>query len=339
MTEVMEGMKSYTIAGLSFPYGEIVVAKETWENVIGALGSLLTTGILTLVGVDKDAQSDCKLSGVDLPSAALEQETLLEELMSCMDEVIELLRGNSMGEVLKMAGNTLLDGTALELYSMKYFHSFLEESDYTKLKYEREYLIFGSMKDKSNLLAVVLHLAAIRTLLCMVMILKHPDRMSQLETLAAGVVGFTGIPPLGAVLKYVVLLLWSVEEALVEVAALLQGKRIAVVGSGTIALGELFRINKTVIEQKAGTIPNGVGAAYSDYLTLLSLTKRTRDKAYRAMDLIQENIRYRYKDAFRIRNVVTRLSFSVKTELKVLFDTGIFPEKVYKTECREERAY
>ena len=339
MTAVVQGMKGYTIANLNFPYGEIVLPTETWENVIKALGNLLAVGVLPLVGVEKEEQSDAKLTGVDLPSAGCEKETLLEELMNCVDQVIGLFQGGGMGAVLEAAGNNVLDGTAMELYSMKYFRFFGEESPHTKLKYEREYLVFGSEKDKSNLLSMVLHLVAIRTLFCLVMILKQPERMAELNTLSAGVTGFTGMPALAAVIKYVVLLLWSVEEALVEVAALLQGKRIAIVGTGTVALREVFCISKTMIGQKADTVLSGMGVAYSDYLVLLSLTRRTRDKVYRAMDLIQENIRYRYQDSFRIRNVVTGFSFSVETELKVLFNTGFFNEAPYRIECREDRAY
>lgn len=339
MTAVVQGMRSYTIAGLNFTYGEIVLPTETWENVIKALGSLLATGVLPLVGVEKEKQSAAKLTGVELPSEGRERETLWEELMNCVDQVIGLFQGGGMGAVLEEAGNNMLDGTAMELYSMKYFGTFLESFSHTKLKYEREYLIFGSEKDKSNLLSMVLHLIAIRTLLCLVMIVKQPEKMAELNALSAGVTGFTGMPALAAVIKYIVLLLWSVEEALVEVAALLQGKRIAVVGTGTIALGEVFRVNKTLILQKAGTLVSGMGAAYTDYLALLSLTKRTGDKVYRAMDLIQENIRYRYRDSFRIRNVVTELSFSVEAKLNVLFDTGFFDEALYRIECREDRAY
>ena len=94
---------------------------------------------------------------------------------------------------------------------MKYFHRYGEESPYTRLNYEREYLIFGDKSDKSNLLSMVLRLVAIRTLFCLVMILKQPDRVAKLDGLAAGTVGFTGMPVLGAVVKYSILLLWSVE--------------------------------------------------------------------------------------------------------------------------------
>lgn len=338
MNAIAEGMKSYTTRGLWFTYGDIVVAENTWENVMGALGELLTTGILSFVGITGEEVSDCELNGKDLPSAGLEENSLLGELLSCIEKVNGLLQ-DGIGTALQAAGNAMLDETVLELYSMKYFHSYGEESSFTKLKYEREYLIFGAEKDKSNLLTMVLYLVAVRTLLCMVTILKQPERMAQLERLGAGITGFTGMPVLAAVVKYGVLLLWAVEEALVEVSALLQEKRIAVVGTGTVSFEELFLIDKAAIAKKAKLLPEGKGAAYSDYLALFSLTKKTKDKVYRAMDLIQENIRYRYKDSFRIRNIVTELDFVVKTEVVPLFDTGIFPENSYSIMCVQKKEY
>ncbi|MBP3570121.1 MAG: hypothetical protein J6K04_13275 [Lachnospiraceae bacterium] len=339
MEAVEGGMKSYTANGLWFEYGEIVVAEQNGADIAGVLAELLFTGVLNLVGVPKEKQSDRSVSGVALPSAVLEDESFLTELMACIQDVIRLFRGGEIGTLLQNAGNALLDTTALELYSMKYFHCFTEQSPYTQLKYEREYLLFGDEDDKSNLLYMVLHLIAIRTLLSMVSILKQPDKMAQMEGFAAGVAGFTGIPALLAIIKYAILLLWSVEEALVEVAALLLGKRIAVIGTGTISFGELLFFNKTVIAKKAKAMPEGVGAEYEDYLSLLTLTRTTRKRMYRAMDLIQENIRLRYRDHFRMRNVVTKIEFHTKTELEELFDTGVFLPPAYQMEWKEESAY
>lgn len=339
MEAVEQGMKSYTANNLWFEYGEIVVAEQNGADIAGVLAELLFTGVLNLVGVPKEKQSDREVSGVALPSAILEEEPFFAELISCIQEVIRLFRGGEIGTLLKNAGNALLDTTALELYSMKYFHCFTEQSPYTQLKYEREYLVFGDDKDKSNLLYMVLHLVAIRTLFSMVSILKQPDKMAQMEGFAAGVAGFTGIPALLAVIKYAILLLWSVEEALIEVAALLLGKRIAVVGTGTISFGELLFFNKKVIASKAKAMPEGIGAAYQDYLSLLSLTRTTKKRMYRAMDLIQENIRLRYRDSFRMRNIVTKIEFCTKTELKELFDTGVFLPAAYQMEWSEESEY
>lgn len=339
VSAVNRRMKEYSVEGLWFSYGEIVVAEQTFQNVTGFLSELLTTGILSLVGISEEEVSERSLSGKDLPSAGLEEESLWEELTACMEEVQALFQNGGIKEVLLAAGNTMLNGTALELYSMKYFHRYGEASPYTRLNYEREYLIFGKEEDKTNLLSMVLYLVAIRALLNMVMILKQPDRVVQLETLSAGVAGFTGMPVLAAVVKYSVLLLWAVEEALVDANALLQGKRIAVAGLGRVSFGELFLMNKAAIERKADLCPDGVGAAYSDYLALVSLTRRTKDKTYRALDLIQENIRFRYRDSFRIRNLVTGISFQTAAKLKPVFDVGFFPTRVYEMKKEKEVSY
>lgn len=339
LSAVRNRMSEYTLEGLWFSYGEVVVAETTFQNITGFLAELLTTGILSLVGVSKEEVSDRSLSGKDLPSAGLSEERFLEELMACIEEVQLLFQSGGIGGVLSAAGNSMLNTTALELYSTKYFRHFGEDSPYTGLNYEREYLIFGKSEDKDNLLSMVLYLVAVRTLLNMVMILKQPERVLQLETLSAGVAGFTGMPGLAAAVKYSVLLLWSVEEALVDASALLQGKRIAVVGPGRVSFGELFLMNKAAIERKATLCIDGPGAAYTDYLALVSLTRRTEVKAYRALDLMQENIRIRYRDSFRIRNVVTGISFRSEAKLQPLFNTGIFEPAVYEMKKKKEVAY
>ena len=104
-------------------------------------------------------------------------------------------------------------------------------------------------------------------------------------------------------------------------------------------MGELLFINKTMIASKASALPDGLGPGYEDYLVLLSLTRSTRKKMYRSMDLIQENLRYRYRDSFRMRNVVTELTFSTKSDVKLLYDTGWFPEEAYSMEWEEQCAY
>lgn len=339
MNRVIREMAKYSTEGLWFTYGEIVLAKQTGANVLDAVGNLLLTGVLELVGVESEQQSGNKLDGEALPSAALDGENLLTDLMGCISEVQQLFSEGGIGEVLGAAGNTLLDVTALELYCMKYFHTFAEPSETTKLKYEREYLIFGASKDKTNLLYVVLYLVAIRTLFSMVGILENPEKMAKIEAFAAGVAGCTGIPVLLELIRYGIVFLWSVEEALIEVAALLQGKRLPVIAAGCLSMEELLLINKTRIVSKAESLPEGPGPGYADYLTLLSLTKSAKKKMYRAMDLIQENIRFRFRNSFRLRNMVTQAEFGVFSGLDQRYDTGWFPRELYQLEWHETCTY
>ena len=136
-------------------------------------------------------------------------------------------------------------------------------------------------------------------------------------------------------------MLWSVEEALVEVAALLQGKKVAVVGSGgMISFTELFTFQKSLVYQKAKRLPETeAGAEYEDYVTLFSFLVPVQKKTYRVLDLIQENIRYQYLDHFRIRNVVTEICFQTQVRVKEKFDVGMFSDTAYELEWQEQCSY
>ncbi len=339
MTAVAQGMTSYTTEGLWFTYGELTAAEQTGIDIFGALGELLTTGVLELVGVAKEEQSDGTLDGDALPSAAVEEETIIADFLECMKEMEQLFSSGGIGAVLAAAGNSALDTTVLELYDNRYFHSFIEPSETTKLKYEREYLLFGEEKDKTNLLYVVINLIAVRTLFSMAGILKQADKMAEIEVFAAGIAGCTGIPVLLGIIKYTVILLWSVEEALIEVAALLLGKKVPVIGTGILSMSELLAVNKSFIASRAAALPECSGPDYEDYLVLLSLTKPVKKKLYRTLDLIQENIRYRYRDSFRIRNVVIEVKFCTTTRLKPLYNPGMFSEEMYQMDWKETSAY
>lgn len=336
MENIINRMPEYTAEGLWFSYGELSATKNSGEDVTGALKELLSRGIFSLVGVEEDTLSKKGLEGKNLPSGTDGGGRQSEDLMESMAEVMQLLQRGEFEKILEEVQGDLTDKTALELYGRKYFGCYGETKQDTRLDYEREYLVFGEKKDKDNLQDMVLYLLAVRTLFCMVMILKQPDRMAELDSFATGVAGCTGIPVLAAVAKYSMLLLWAVEEALVEVFALLQGKKLSVMGNGCVEFYELFMLSKEAIAQKAKTLPAGGGISYSEYLSFLSLLKGTSKKTYRAMDLIQENIRLRYNDGFRIENQITGLSYSTTVRLKSMFDTGFFDTEVYETEHREE---
>ena len=95
-----------------------------------------------------------------------------------------------------------------------------------------------------------------------------------------------------------------------------------------------------MVRQKAKSwkeVPTGL--SYSEYLTFLSLLKNTQRKAYRCLDLIQENMRYCYNDTFRIRNVVTGFSFQVQTVLDSKINTELWKEGNYEIMVREAVAF
>ena len=174
----------------------------------------------------------------------------------------------------------------------------------------------------------------------MTALLRNTEKQAKLSAIAGAAAGVTGIPLLGTVVKYSLMLLWAVEEAFIEVAALLQGKRLPLFSiEGNVSAGDLFLFGKELVAKKANGISNTAsGVSYSEYLLLFSLLEGKVQKCYRAMDLIQENIRLRYRDSFRIRTIVTTLSFASDTKLSKKWETEIF-SKAYHIRQQETAGY
>ena len=110
-------------------------------------------------------------------------------------------------------------------------------------------------------------------------------------------------------------------------------------GAERVLIEELFVFGKELVIKKAEGMAEEAGAGYQDYLLVFSLLQNPKDKLYYAMDLIQENIRYRYRDSFRLRNVVTSVTFQTKLNLSKKYETGLFQEEAYKVNWKERCAY
>lgn len=335
-----EEIVSYTLEGLWFSYGDVRAGKESGEHIKEALQQLLSTNVCELAGISEEELSGSKLSRMGLPSASLERQPFYGSLSQCISQITDKFSESGVAGICSMMMGAAEDALALELYFLEFFSNYQSQREHTKLAYEREYILFGKESDAGNLTQMILSLVAFRSLFTMTALLQNTEKMTQLSTIAQTAASAVGIPLLSMIIKYSLLLLWSVEEAFVETAALLKGKRIPFfLAEGTISVTELFRFGRGLVTAKAkGIADSVVGTAYSDYLLLFSLLESKTKKCYFAMDLIQENIRLRYRDSFRIRNVVTALSFETDAKLTKTW----FPEyflKAFRIQKRQEVSY
>lgn len=329
MEQILRSMPSYTANGLWFTYGTIVAGEPLPGNLWKTLGTLLTSTVLDLAGV-KDV-SKRELSGEELPSEGKLGQPIGTGIKDSMRAVKEMILQGEWNCFLEELSQGVTDKAALEVYCSAFFGDYTEPLQFTRLFYEREYLIFGQKKDAQNLLSAVLAILAVRLLFSIVGTLKNPERMAQLQSFAIGLVGFTGIPALISAVQYSLLFLWALEESFIEVSAMLLGKRIAIFpGEGQLVFAELFQFSKAMVRQKAEQLQDTVpGAGYGEYLALFSLLLPIKRQEYHAMDLIQENIRYRYRTSFRMRNTVIAVDGTILAVLKKKYNTGLFPDKVY----------
>lgn len=323
--------------GLRFNYGRINLEKHTGFDLEEYLNSLIGGGILAMIGVTDI--SDKGISGEDLPSGTL-SGIGGGSIKSAMESGMSFFKNADFKAIVDSAIKTCSDSFVTEVYLQNNFSHYKNQRENTKICYEREYVLCGHKTDEANLSAMALRFFGLRMVMSLAAVLSDSTRTMLAESLAVAIAGMTGIAPLLYAIKYLVLIIWAVEEALVEVCALFMGKAVPIFcKSGHVTFAQLFLMNTVLIRTIAESFSGFGGPKYTSYMTFLSLFENVNKRNNRSMDLIQENMRFRFRDSFRIRNCVTRADFFVMATLKQKFDTGIFKESAYEHHYKTSMSY
>ena len=183
----------------------------------------------------------------------------------------------------------------------------------------------GITVDYVNLKAFLMRILLIRTAMNLFTLLSDKKSNEEASILAAGFVGFTGLPALVEITKMIVITVWAFAESLVDVKALLQGKTLPLLKKGgdiQVGLYDLFHFNKEFIKVKAEGIKDNktlVDLNYEGYLKLFLYMESQTDKSFRAMDLIQENIQLKYEDSFYMKNCIFGFQAAADFEMGTKF--------------------
>ncbi len=204
----------------------------------------------------------------------------------------------------------IYDKAVFCMYMHDHFNSFAKQDRKraTVLKYEQEYLLCGNTNDRVNLAGAMAQILLLRMVSTGIFAFTDAEISAKAGTAANAAVGFAGLPFLTAALKYLILTVWAFEQAVVETAAIARGKKVPVITnreSFCVELNELLSFSKELVSRKAGGFrEGGPSLSYEEYIYALLLIRNNETLAGRALDLIQENIRYAYGDAFLIGNCV-----------------------------------
>lgn len=315
----------FSYSGFSFDYSEI--QESALENkLVAEFENNVSDGYLSLFLPDNVKLSDNSMLSELLPSLWYEVEGEDEE---DLDDITDGADDKGGGELLSDAdeGSGLSDiadmvsdgfeslGSKLlsSMYMRHQFKSFKNRSAEgdTVLDYELEYILSGFETDKANLSATATKIMLLRLAICTVYTLTQKDLKAQAQTLAISIMGFTGLPFLITIVKYLILFLWAAAQAVIETAAIMRGKKVPVIPNSEsfcLTLAEL-PLFATLVDEKADNFAESqLYLDYDDYLLVLTLLQSEKTTAARAMDIIQENIRYKYNDDFLINNAVTSFS-------------------------------
>lgn len=317
--EEKEALGAYSFEGLTLNYGELSLEASPYDGMEEALLTKVSEGFLSFLTEKELSQKT--LDTAYLPSGfqyeGAEEKSVFSVLKLGVSDVFEEIR-NILPEDLSPASvaGQVTDRFLFHSYLVTHFSSFLEQSEAGALSYELEYLIGGKESDVNNLSGAVMRICMLRMALQFVSIYGDSARRMQAEQAAMAACGVIGLPALASVLTFALLLVWAVEEAMIDTAALLQGKKLLLypgTGGGSLYFPELLLFSGTMVQERAKAKKDVPGAlfGYGEYLQLFLFLEGKEKTCCRAMDLVQENLRLSYNSAFRLKRCVWEISYRV----------------------------
>ena len=259
-------------------------------------------------GQKEEAQAQVQGQGQDLPENPMESVDLLKR-SSILATVVENPSGISGKSIAsadgiksrrKETGNLEepkgggLDKFWFLQYLNHYFSCYTgagENGGKTHaLDYELEYCIAGKDTDAKNLERVVKELLLIREVGNFATILQDGKKQALALEMATTAVGFTGLAPLVAAVKLGILLAWSYIESIMDLRSLLAGKEVPLVKKPSEWKTDVS-LGRRALEQKPKDSEGESGWGYRKYLLLLLLLGKEDTLVYRAMDVVEQNMR------------------------------------------------
>ena len=207
----------------------------------------------------------------------------------------------------------LVEKGLLILYAKAHFKNFLsktkEDDKKEALRYGLEYLIAGKESDEANLSSVANRIFGLRTIVWYGYFLTRKDKMAEAEAIAAAIASVLALPAAIEIIKYGIVMGWSMDEARKEVKSLLKGEDIPLLPGKS----------------------EGVKLKYQSFLDSF-LVIASGKLPIRMVKLIEQNIKLRYYQGFRADNMYAGVNgeVSVKTMPRIFrlaFLDGIVQRK------------
>lgn len=166
-------------------------------------------------------------------------------------------------------------------------------------QYQLEYIIAGMDTDWENLEKVAKKILHIREVSNLIYILTDASKIAEAEAMALALTAVMLVPELTEPVKYTILFAWAYLESLQDVKCLLQGGRVPIYKTAAD-----WKTGINGIKNVKGSLRDtdgGRGLSYKEYLEILLFLTPKDDKTFRAMDIIEMDIRKTLgNNAFRL---------------------------------------
>lgn len=183
-----------------------------------------------------------------------------------------------------------MDQILLQHYILTYLSNYGAEKEGRALSYEVEYLLGKKYSDKENLMAVITQVLAIREAANLIYLISDPVKIQQSETLALTLGGGSLNPIVIEVIRLGILTAWALGESILDVRALLAGRKIPLLKSAetwTLELENIELVTQNFLMAKESEW----GLGYENYLGILLLFMEKQQLALRTMNVQEATIR------------------------------------------------
>ena len=202
-----------------------------------------------------------------------------------------------------------------------HFGSYSDPEPDSGLSYQMEYLLKGKAKDKDNLSAVIGDLMKVRQAANMLCLYTDFEKSAELSSLALIIGTVMFIPEAEPIIKLILAALWAYAESLVDVRALLEGKKVAIAKTR-----DTWQTDPEDLACSGGDISlltrDAMGGInYKEYLGTFIMVMQRNTLTSRAMDMVESTIRGKGHENFRLDACISALSVEirVRSENKVTF--------------------
>ena len=203
-------------------------------------------------------------------------------------------------------------------YLLEHFGNAVDQKKENTLSYEMEYILEGKESDQQNLEAVVKKLLLMRSGANYLYLLTDAGKQAEAETLAVSLSTAIALPVLTGLVKQAILVAWAFGEAVMDIRALLDGKRVALIkthDTWQLQLSGLLKLG-TAEDQKEGMDAEGV-LRYKEYLMFLFFLKSEQVCTMRALDLIEMEMKKKPgEETFQVDHCVTKLQVKSKCKIR-----------------------
>ena len=283
--------------------------KSEWnaqaQMIAGAAGELAQSEDLSIPGLSY-------LAGV-MGGALLDQVTPQGMTVSSAEIDAENAASNRQlrsgyGEFSQKADLPALEKELFNSYLFDVMESAADGGKEEGLSYEIEYILAGKETDRDNLEETVGRLLMIRTALNLRFLATDAAKQAEATEMAAFLSTVLLSPEAEPVLKEAIIFAWACGESLMDIKALLDGRKIPLTkdaSSWTLSLGGLLSFERSAAEGWESK-EDGDGWSYEDYLRVLIAIEGKQNKCMRALDLIEVNMSAEREHAFKSDGALCR---------------------------------